>query len=206
MPASPSGARFLRAVEAGYDAAPEPSRWPHALGAIADYFDDVGAILIWHRTDGSYGTIVSEKLAAAQRDYEENGWATRDVKAIRAQARGYFFNGEPFADRHIGDEEELKKHPCSVQFFSKHGLGYIGGVAVSPDPHVGVALSVQRNAKAKPQFSDAELEDLRRISRHVEKSLRLSVRLLNAEVANLGLGQALARIGIGAFVRTRSAA
>jgi len=73
MPASPSGARFLRAVEAGYDAAPEPSRWPHALGAIADYFDDVGAILIWHRTDGSYGTIVSEKLAAAQRDYEENG-------------------------------------------------------------------------------------------------------------------------------------
>jgi len=93
--------RLLRAIEAIYDAAPEPSRWPQALGAIADYFDDVGAILIWHRTDGSFGTIVSERLVAAQRDYEENGWAMRDIKAIRAQELGYFFNGEPFADRHI---------------------------------------------------------------------------------------------------------
>jgi hypothetical protein len=70
MLASPfsSDDRLLRAVEAIYDAAPEPSRWPQALGAIADYFDDVGAILIWHRTDGSFGTIVSEGLAEAQRD------------------------------------------------------------------------------------------------------------------------------------------
>jgi DNA-binding CsgD family transcriptional regulator/PAS domain-containing protein len=191
---------LLRAVEAIYDAAPEPSRWPQALGAIAEYFDDVGAILIWHRTDGSFGTIVSERLAAAQRDYEENGWAARDIKAIRAQELGYFFSGEPFADRHIGFDEAMKNHPCSVQFFDKHGLGFIGAVAVSPDPHVGVMLSVQRNSRQKPQFSDAELEDLRRISLHIEKSLRLSVRLLNAEVTNLGLSEALARIGIGVFV------
>jgi DNA-binding CsgD family transcriptional regulator/PAS domain-containing protein len=197
---SSSDVRLLRAVEAIYDAAPEPSRWPQALGAIADYFGDVGAILIWHRSDGSFGTIVSERLAEAQRDYEENGWAERDIKAIRAQQRGYFFNGEPFADRHIGYDEEMASHPCSVQFFHKHGLGFIGGVAVSPDPHVGVALSIQRNWRTKPQFSDAELEQLRQISRHVEKSLRLSVRLLNAEVANLGLGEALSRIGIGVFV------
>jgi DNA-binding CsgD family transcriptional regulator/PAS domain-containing protein len=200
MPNPSSSGLFLRAVETIYDAAPDPSRWPQALGAISDYFDDVGAILIWHRTDGSFGTIVSERLAEAQRDYEQNGWATRDIKAIRAREYGYFFNGEPFADRHIGYDEEMANHPCSVQFFDKHGLGFIGGVAVSPDPHVGVALSVQRNARAKPQFSDAELEDLRRISRHIEKSLRLSVRLLNAEVANLGLGEALSRIGIGVFV------
>ena len=202
MPTIPSSAdeRLLRAVEAIYDAAPDPSRWPQALGAIADYFGDVGAILIWHRSDGSFGTIVSEPLAEAQRDYERNGWAARDIKAIRAREYGYFFNGEPFADRHIGFDEEMRNHPCSVEFFDKHGLGFIGGVAVSPDPHVGVALSVQRNSRTKPQFSDIELEELRKISRHIEKSLRLSVRLLNAEVANLGLGEALSRIGIGVFV------
>ena len=200
MPNPSSSGLFLHAVEAIYDAAPDPSRWPQALGAISEYFDDVGAILIWHRNDGSFGTIVSERLAEAQRDYEENGWAVRDIKAIRAQEYGYFFNGEPFADRHIGYDEAMKNHPCSVQFFDKHGLGFIGGVAVSPDPHVGVALSVQRDARAKPQFSDAELEDLRKVSRHIEKSLRLSVRLLNAEVTNLGLGEALSRIGIGVFV------
>ena len=59
---------MLRAIEAIYDAAPEPQRWPHALGAIAECFDDVGAILIWHKNDGTFGTIISETLAAAQPD------------------------------------------------------------------------------------------------------------------------------------------
>lgn len=200
MPRPPAtDSPLLRAIEAIYDAAPEPQRWPRALAAIAECFDDVGAILIWHKNDGTFGTIVSESLAAAQKDYEENGWAARDIKAMRAQQLGYFFSGEPFADRHIGFDEAMKNHPCSVEFFDKHGLGFIGAVAVSPDPHVGVVVSVQRNSRRKPQFSDEELETLRNISRHMEKSLRLSVRLLNAEVTNLGLGEALARIGIGVF-------
>lgn len=194
-----SDALLLKAIEAIYDAAPDPLGWPRALGAIAEYFGDVGAILIWSRDNGSFGTSVSESLVAAQKDYDENGWSSRDIKAIRAREIGYFFNGEPFADRHIGFDEEMKNHPCSVQFFLKHGLGWVGGVSVSPDPHVGVTLSVQRDARIKEQFSDEELEALRRISRHVEKSLRLSVKLLNAEVTNVGLGEALARIGIGVF-------
>jgi DNA-binding CsgD family transcriptional regulator len=194
-----SDSLLVKAIEAIYDAAPDPRGWPRALGAIAEYFGDVGAILIWFRDNGSFGTIVSERLAAAQKDYEENGWASRDIKAIRAQQFGYFFSGEPFADRHIGFDEEMKNHPCSVEFFAKHGLGWIGAVAVSPDPHVGVMLSVQRDSRVKDQFSDQELEALRLISRNVEKSLRLSVKLLNAEVTNVGLGEALARIGIGVF-------
>jgi DNA-binding CsgD family transcriptional regulator/PAS domain-containing protein len=194
-----SADHFLRTIETIYDAAAEPARWPLALGRIADYFDDVGAILQWQRDDGTFGTIVSEALASAQKDYEKNGWAARDIKAIHAQQTGHFFNGEPFADRHIDFNDEMMKHPSQVEFFEKHGLGFIGSVAVSPDPHIGVVLSVQRNSKLKPQFSDAELEGLRIISRHVEKSLRLSVRLLNAELSNVGLGEALSRVGIGVF-------
>ena len=102
-----SDPRLLRAIEAIYDAAPDPQRWPRALGAIAEYFDDVGAILIWHRDDGTFGTIVSERLAAAQKDYEENGCAARDIKAMRSRELGYFFSGEPFADRHIGFDEDI---------------------------------------------------------------------------------------------------
>jgi DNA-binding CsgD family transcriptional regulator/PAS domain-containing protein len=200
MPSPPlSDTLLLEAIEAVYDAAPDPLKWPRALAAIAEYFGDVGAILIWFRDNGTFGTIVSESLAAAQKDYEENGWASRDIKAIRARECGYFFNGEPFADRHIGFDEEMRSHPSSVQFFAKHGLGWIGAIAVSPDPHVGVVLSIQRDARIKEQFSDEELESLRRISRNVESSLRLSVKLINAEVTSVGLGEALARIGIGVF-------
>lgn len=34
----------IAAVEAIYDAAPDPSRWPHALQTIANCFGDMGAI------------------------------------------------------------------------------------------------------------------------------------------------------------------
>ncbi len=198
MNKSSSEGRLLRAVEAIYDAAPDPLQWPRALGAIADCFRDVGAVLLWRRDDGSYGTMVSERLVEAQRDYEESGWTRRDLAAARALERGYFFNGEPFTNRHIVSKEEVLSDPFFIQFRAQHGLGPFGCVAVSPDPHVGVILSMQRHAH-RSEYSDDELETLGRIGRHVEKSLRLSIRLLDAELARLGLGEALARIGIGVF-------
>ncbi|MGY3581428.1 DNA-binding CsgD family transcriptional regulator/PAS domain-containing protein [Bradyrhizobium sp. USDA 4341] len=194
---SPDGL-VLRAVEAIYDAAPDPTRWPHALGVIAECFSDAGAILLWHRDDGSYGSMVSESLVEAQRDYEESGWTRRDLAAARAMERGYFFNGEPFTNRHIVSREETQSDPFFVEFRAQHSLGPLGCVAVSPDPHVGVILSMQRHA-GREEYSDDELEVLNRLGRHIEKSLRLSIRLLDAELVKLRLGEALSRIGIGVF-------
>jgi DNA-binding CsgD family transcriptional regulator/PAS domain-containing protein len=195
--AHPPQGRLLTVVEAIYDAAPDPSKWPSALKAIADCFEDVGALLLWRRDDGSYGTMVSETLVEAQRDYE-TAWTHRDIAAIRATERGYFFNGEPFTNRHLVSEVELQSDPFFVQFRTQHGLGPLGGIAVSPDPHVGVILSMQRYA-GRSEYSDAELEILRHIGRHIEKALRLSMRLLDTELVNLELGDALARMGVGVF-------
>ncbi len=191
--------RLLRTVETIYEAAPDPLQWPRVLAEVADCFGDVGAILIWRKDDGSFGTIVSESLRAAQRDYIEQGWSRRDIKAIRAGEKGYFFNGEPFADRDICSEEEIRSDPFYTEFMADHGLGWIGSVAVSPAPDLGVALSVQRDARTKPQFTTAELEMLAMLGRHIERSLRLSIRLLDAQFASIGLGEALTRIGIGVF-------
>lgn len=192
-----SESRLLSAIEAIYDAAPDPSQWPTALQVIADCFGDAGALLLWQRDDGSYGSMVSETLVEAQRDYERN-WSSRDLAAIRAVERGYFFNGEPFTTRHLLSKDEVESDPFFVQFRAKHGLQSFGCIAVSPDPHVGVILSVQRRL-GLPDFSDTELGILSRIGRHIEKSLRLSIRLLDTELAKLGLSEALARIGIGIF-------
>jgi DNA-binding CsgD family transcriptional regulator len=188
---------LLVAVEAIYDAAPDPQKWPAALAAIADCFGDVGAILLWRRDDGAFGTIASPSLAEAQKDYEQN-WATRDFKAMLAEQKGLFLSGEPFSDCHLCSEEETRSQPFFQDFLCRHGLGWFGSIAVSPDPHIGVTLVVQRNTQ-RHQYSDAELEVIRTIGRHIEKSLRLSLRLLDAELANLGLGEALSRIGIGVF-------
>src|SRR4051794_37651176 len=89
MAVTMSDARLLSAIEAIYDAAPEPAKWPRALAEIVAFFDDVGAILQWQKDDGSFGTIATESLTNAQQDYVEGGWSQRDIKALHALERGY---------------------------------------------------------------------------------------------------------------------
>ncbi|MGX4770213.1 helix-turn-helix transcriptional regulator [Bradyrhizobium guangdongense] len=186
------------AVEAIYDAAPDPSLWPHALGKVASCFDNVGALLQWQREDGTFGVIVSESLTEAALEYEAR-WSQHDFKGERAVRAGLYFGGEPITDRHVGPvDDAYVNHPFYKEFLVKHGLGWFGGVPVSPDPAIGVVLTVHRHF-ARPQFSDADLEVVGLLGRHIERSLRLSIRLLNAELTNVGLGEALARIGIGVF-------
>ena len=188
---------FIAAVEAIYDAAPDPSLWPNALQSIADVFDDAGTVLLYLRDDGSYGTIVSPRLQAAQAEYEKH-WSHRDVRSVRGVEWGYAGGVEAITDRHVVTDEEVASNPIYTQFLRPHGLGWFAGVGISPDPSIKVWISVQR-AFSKQRFSEAELDTLTRLGRFAEKSLRLSVGLLDADLITLGLGDALTRIGIGVF-------
>jgi DNA-binding CsgD family transcriptional regulator/PAS domain-containing protein len=191
---------FVTAIESIYNAALNPSCWPNALQAIADCLGDIGAILLWRRDDGSFGSIASPDVLEAQKDWEREGWSVHDLRPLRAAERGFFFRGDPFTDRHLFSDEEMRTLPSYTQFQAQHDLGWFGAVAVSPDPRVGVVLSVHRSARKRPSFSDAELTVVARLGRHVERSLRLSIRLFDAELSKLGLGEALTRVGIGVFV------
>ena len=190
---------FSSAIEAIYDASINPPSWPTALQAIADSLTDIGAILLWRRDDCSFGSIASPRLIEAQKDWEEGGWNVHDLRAQRAAERGYFFSGTPFTDRDLFSEYEIRTSPSYTQFQAQHDLGWFGAVAVSPDPRVGVVLSVHRCARKRPPFSDAELDVVGRLGRHAERSLRLSMRLLDSELLKLEFGEALARVGIGVF-------
>jgi DNA-binding CsgD family transcriptional regulator len=190
---------FIAAVEAIYDASADPSRWPFALQAIADVSSDVGANLIWRRDDGSFGNIVSPKLQDALRVYEREEWWRQDIRAIRTHEFGYRTHAGAVTDRHLMTPEEIETHPIYTQFLARHGLRWVAGVEISPEPSVSVAISVQRS-NSKPPYDDAELDVLTRLGRHAEKSLRLSMRLFDSELTKVGLGEALARVGIGVFV------
>ncbi len=196
---SPDDEAFLKAVELIYDAAADPGVWPAALHAISARFNAAGAILIWQRDDGKFGTVASEGIAEAQKDYVESGWLGRDIRAIRGLERGYFFNGEPFSDSHICTPEELATNPFYTEFLTRHDLKWFGAVAVSPDPHLAVGLSVQRRPDSAP-FDAEELKVIAHFGRYVEKSLRLSIQLIDAEVSKIGLAEALANLGMGIFV------
>jgi DNA-binding CsgD family transcriptional regulator len=189
--------RFIAAVEAIYDAAPDPSLWPRALQAIADCFGDVGTVLFYQRDNGELGTIVSPGLEGAQRAFGEY-WAQHDFRNARAIERGFLAREDALTDRHVATAEEIETHPIYTQFLVPHGLGWFAATRISPDPRILVWITVQR-AKNKGPFSEKDLRWVTRLGRHAEKSLRLSIRLLDTELANVGLGAALSRVGIGVF-------
>jgi DNA-binding CsgD family transcriptional regulator len=188
---------FTTAVDEIYNAALDPARWSQALHAISECFGDVGAILIYGRDDGSFGVIESPALAPLMPEYRQE-WSRRDIRAFRARERGYFLGRDIITDRDILTPQEMETDPFYADFLARYDLKYFAAAIVSPDPHVEVALSVQR-LRDKPEFSDEEIERLGRIGPHIEKALRLSIRLMDAELINMGLGAALARIGIGVF-------
>lgn len=190
--------QFIRAVEAIYTAAAEPSDWPTALQVVADLFDDVGAILIYGKDDGSFGVIESPLLAEVTREYRES-WSHRDIRAIRARERGYWKNNDTVTDRDVVTAEEIATDPFYADLLARHGLRFFAAALGSPDPRIEVGVSVQR-AVGKPEYTDHEVATLARLTPHIERSLRLSIRLMDAELSKLGLAEALARVGIGVFL------
>jgi DNA-binding CsgD family transcriptional regulator len=192
------GEKFASAVEKIYGAAPDPSHWPDALQAVADYFGDAGAVLIYGRDDGQCAMIACPSLAPFAPEYLRDWWQ-HDIRGGRARRRGYFLSRDVITDRDVVTTEEMETHPFYRDFLARLDLKYFAGAMVSPDRRVEVTLGVQRRPDRGP-FSDAELELVARFGSHVEKSLRLSIRLMDSELTNLGLGAAFARLGIGLFV------
>ncbi len=188
---------LIAAIESIYIAASDPSHWPVTLQAIADCFDDVGAILIYGRDDGSFGVIESPSLEAITAEYALH-WSTRDIRALRSRERGYFLKRDVITDRDLLTPEEMDADPFYSDLLRRHGLKYFAAAIVSPDPRIEVALSVQR-ALGRAEYSEDELKILERLAPHVERSLRLSIRLMDAKSIQTGLATALARIGIGVF-------
>ncbi len=193
------GQAFVSAVEAIYAAASSPARWPEALQVIAGCFDDVGAILIYQRDDGSYGSIASPSLDGVKLEYDREEWWRHDIRFARAGPLGYFARTDAITDRDIATPSELETLPFYRDFLRRHRLKWFGAVSISPEPQVAAALSIQR-LDTKPPFSDEELATVALLGRHVENALRLGIRLINAESSQGALADVLARLGVGVFL------
>ena len=128
----------------------------------------------------------------------KRSWSHRDLRASRAKERGYLITGHVITDGDILQPGERETHPFYTEYLARFKQGYFAGASVSPDPHVVVALSVHRRLD-KAEYTEAEKQMIGVIATHVERSLRLSIRLMDAELVNRALGEALARLGVGVF-------
>ena len=194
---------FAGTIETIYAAALAPSLWPRALDAIAGYFDDAGAILIYMRSDGSSALISSPGIAEAAEAYNREWWQ-HDFRLARSKERGFLVKGDAITDRDVVTEKETETHPFYTQFLASFGVKWFAGTTISPDEGVWVGFSLQR-AIAKPPYSDEELERFTLIGRHVENALRVGLRLINAQVVAATLADAFARFGVGLFLIDASA-
>ena len=186
-----------RAVTSIYDAATDPDRWPRALEAIAAVTGDVGTVLMWRREDGGFGTIVSPALEEAQAAYT-TGWWEQDIRAFRGVDLAYAFPDDGVTDCDVVTDDEVLSHPIYTDFLFPHGLGWFAAANVAPDPRIYVVISVQRRHD-RPRFTRDEVRLVSRLGRHVEQSLRLSMRLIEAEATRDGLSAALAAMSVGLF-------
>ncbi len=132
-----------------------PPRFGRKHWRRSDAFGDVGANLLYIRDDGSFGIIVTPSLRAVVDDYHREWWK-HDIRTSRAIEYGYAAGVEAITDRHIASEAETVEHPFYKDFLRPHGVGWFAGVAITPDPRVVLALTVQRSM-SKPRFSDEEL-------------------------------------------------
>lgn len=184
-------------VDAIFAAAASPSQWPETLQSIANLFDARGALLLYKHLDGRFGLITSPTLVMMAREYDEH-WQRLDVRADRvfdALATGH---RDVQADHTFFTEEEVAGLPIYQQFLLPHGIGWGMTVPVSPSPAVSVILTLLR-ARDKPGYTETLQEQFLALSRHVERSLSLSIRLIDAEAEQLGLSQALDRVSCGVF-------
>jgi DNA-binding CsgD family transcriptional regulator/PAS domain-containing protein len=184
------------AVEAIYEAAAVPSRWPTTLQAIADCFGDVGAVMSYQREDGGFGAIASASLNALLDDYAKE-FGDQDLRALRGVQRGFYLGREGLTDLDVVSAQEMEHHPF-YRMLARHGLKYFVGTYVSPDPRITASIAVQRAIEKAP-YTEHEIDLMVRLCRHAERALQLSTKLLDAELSNVGLRESLSRLGIGVF-------
>jgi DNA-binding CsgD family transcriptional regulator len=172
-----------------------PEKWPAALQAIADAFDDVGAVMTYRRADGRFGVIVSPRLGAGQDAYNRE-WYRHDIRAVRMVERGFLLSGDVATDNNLGLVEEHERHPFFTEFLSRFGLRWFAAISICPEPDVDVVISLQRS-RDKDDYSDNESAKLARLARHAEQALRLGMRLIEAEAGSAGLRDTFARLNMG---------
>ncbi|AWN39824.1 helix-turn-helix transcriptional regulator [Methylobacterium durans] len=186
------------AIDTIYAAAAAPNLWPNTLQTIAELLDARGALLLYRHDNGRFGVIVSPTLVMMAKEYDEH-WQHLDVRADRVFQAIASGSRDVWADHTIFTDEEVARLPIYQQFLLPHGICWGMTVPVSPSPAVHVILTLLR-AREKPGYSDALQNQLLALSRHVERSLSLSIRLMDAEAERVGLAAALDRIDCGVLV------
>lgn len=172
---------FSETIRLIYDAALTPEIWPAALSRVGALFDAEGAAIVFYRNNSPTEFIHAPDLKPAVDIYVAEEWWRHDLHAHRAIERS-LIAGDVLSDRTIATPTEIETHPIYREFFARVGFGWIMSCILLPEKDSLVAISLPR-AKAKGAYTESETHFLQLVGRHVEQSLRLSLRLGELEAS-----------------------
>jgi len=172
-------------------------RWPEVLDLIARRFVSVGGALVLPQPNSSPLVVVSPGLTDAGKDYEQEGWKA-DFLIPRALAASIEYPNDAFTDRQLASAEEIAAHPFYTEFRARHGLGPLLTGTLSPNG-APVVFSIHRSNGRRP-YDEKEVAAFAKLLRHVEMSLRLTIRIAELEVQREALADILTRFSFGVFV------
>jgi len=185
-------------VAAFYDAIPEPTRWPDALGGFAAQFGASHAILA-ASNGGANGPQID--WAGVLPEYQERfRHFVRDNNPIQV-APGHRYHGQPYTDRMVMPTTAFQRTNFYQDWCRPQHIETVMGAAVIQDARGIVLLGLGR---ADP-FSDAELVLHRSLMPELNRIMALRMRLMEVDLQRARLRALLDQVGTPILLATSAA-
>ena len=174
-------------VEAIYESALEPTRWPSALSKISSNLDVVDATIVLQDTHPNL--LVSSGHDAEYIEYLRD-W--RDLDIIRSRVSDTVPVGHIYADWQMITDAETRRDPFYQDFRRRYGVHHLVGRVDRYSPGKVLRFAVQLPAGREPPGSEF-VESFGQVANHVCRAFELSSRLAPGAAYVSHFGQELSR-------------
>lgn len=181
-----------------YEAALRPDLWPQALDGIASLSHSAGAIIYAKTSDGWKIISASESLVKVAAAYVEEAWHKQNPW-LQGRVEFGFHAGDVYTDRDVVSPEEMNQLPFYVDFLARFQLHWQMAAIIHSELGQPTSVVVQRG-RAGGAFTEAEVEGLLMVSRHLEQSLRISASYLQEHKARRTAALAFHEMSLPAFI------
>ena len=176
-------------IGAVYDAALEPDRWPDALRHVCGKIGSSAAILAVHQGSGGVQWAASSGAAPAVMPKYEQDFST--------SPRNPYFEmchrlpmGEPIPAEAISAPASFEDTEFYRAIMAPQGLRYSVVMTLLRDDTRVAATAFLRSAAAGP-FGDQEFAVIRLLAPHLQRALKLTLRIEQLRAESLSLAEAL---------------
>ncbi len=183
-----------------YEAALEPTKWPDALGRLAEEFGaQSAAAFVVDISIAEVGFIAVSGLDPRAIDDYVAHYAQIDPWN---EYLGKCPSGRPIVSQAVMDDRAFERTEFYGDFLRRYGIFHAMGGFVMRSGSLAFLCGVQRS-RERGAFAPAELQRMRALFPHLERAVRIHRRLVQAGGLKDGMTAALDRMPLAAILADR---